>query len=109
MATAEQRKQYNRAYYLRGGKANVTAHRAANRATLRAAIKESKDVPCTDCGELHPPYVMDFDHLDPTTKVMSVADMVTRNVSLVTLMAEIAKCEVVCANCHRIRTHDMDL
>lgn len=60
---------------------------------------------CTDCGLKMPehPEVFDFDHIDPTQKTGSVASKLTSG-SLASLKDEIAKCEVVCANCHRIRT-----
>jgi hypothetical protein len=46
---------------------------------------------------------MDFDHLDRSQKVANVGVIITRG-SWAKLKAEIAKCEVVCANCHRLRT-----
>lgn len=53
--------------------------------------------PCVDCGESDP-LVLDFDHRDGATKKFNVH---ARQVSLEILMAEIAKCDVRCANCHR--------
>jgi hypothetical protein len=48
---------------------------------------------------------MDFDHLDPETKVADIPIMLGRNASEEKLLAEIEKTEVVCANCHRGREH----
>lgn len=62
-------------------------------------IKES--TPCTDCGKLYPHYVMDFDHLD--NKEGLINEFV-RRYNKDALNREIAKCEVVCSNCHRIRS-----
>lgn len=59
--------------------------------------------PCADCGGHYPYWVMDFDHL--RDKVFEISDMVFGTCNLRRLQAEIAKCEVVCANCHRERTH----
>lgn len=56
-----------------------------------------------DCQESHPPYVMDFDHLDPTQKEFDLSN--GAGYSLKRILAEIAKCEVVCSNCHRKRTY----
>ena len=68
-------------------------------------IKRGK--PCTDCGKVYPPWVMDFDHLDSTNKIGSISRMAVTNTSnLIKIRIEIAKCELVCANCHRQRTHD---
>jgi len=47
---------------------------------------------------------MDFDHLPGEDKVKYISKMVARSWSLAKIDAEIAKCELVCANCHRIRT-----
>jgi len=58
--------------------------------------------PCVDCGETNP-VVLDFDHVDPATKTREVAWFI-RSQDLVGLAAEIAKCEVRCANDHRRRT-----
>jgi hypothetical protein len=70
----------------------------------RAIIRQAKAVPCTDCGVQYPPHVMQFDHLDPTQKHFNVGE---RGPTLgeARLLAEIAKCEVVCANCHAERTY----
>lgn len=61
-----------------------------------------KRQPCTDCGQIFPTCAMHFDHLDPATKKKSVSGLV--NGAMQTLLAEIKKCELVCANCHAIRT-----
>lgn len=62
-----------------------------------------KDVPCFDCGVRYPPYVMDFDHRNPEEKFSGLNLMKTY--SRTKVLEEIAKCDVVCANCHRERTN----
>lgn len=57
---------------------------------------------CVDCGERNP-VVLDFDHLKD--KKYNVSRMIHEGFSWKAIAREIAKCEVVCANCHRIRTH----
>jgi hypothetical protein len=61
-----------------------------------------KDKPCADCNVVFPPCCMDFDHLEGFVKLGSINKMLTANMDV--LRAEIAKCELVCSNCHRIRT-----
>ena len=56
-----------------------------------------------DCGQRYPYYVMDLDHVRGK-KVMHVGSMASRRFSLEKLRQEIAKCDPVCANCHRVRT-----
>jgi hypothetical protein len=73
----------------------------------RAEIHRLKEVPCADCGKEFPYYVMDFDHREGEIKLFSIGNRTT--LSGDKLMAEIAKCDIVCANCHRIRTHERRL
>jgi hypothetical protein len=56
--------------------------------------------PCADCGETDP-VVLEFDHL--RDKKFSIAK-IWRDHQWQTVLDEMAKCEVVCANCHRRRT-----
>lgn len=57
---------------------------------------------CADCGYSAHPAALDFDHRPGTTKVRDIKS--GRQLGWQALMDEIAKCDVVCANCHRIRT-----
>ena len=58
--------------------------------------------PCVDCGETDP-VVLEFDHVRGE-KVHALSTMVQRQFSIAKLDAEIAKCEVRCANCHKRKT-----
>lgn len=70
----------------------------------RAMVAALKDVPCTDCGLRYPSYVMHFDHVKEG-KVLNIANSLMILGRLDRLLDEIAKCEVVCANCHAERTN----
>ena len=71
----------------------------------RALIAEAKDCPCADCKTRYPVFVMDFDHRPGVEKLFNIGASLKKYASqLDVLRAEIAKCDVVCANCHRIRT-----
>lgn len=74
------------------------------RIEMRELIARCKDVPCSDCGVKYPDYVMQFDHVSGT-KLFDIGRATAATKSLSKLKAEIDKCEVVCANCHAIRTH----
>lgn len=67
-------------------------------------VQHKKDVPCADCGIVYPHYVMHFDHLGVEPKLFTVSQMRTKTKQVI--LDEIAKCEVVCANCHAERTHN---
>lgn len=73
------------------------------RDSSRQIIREAKDRPCADCGIAYPYYVMQFDHVQGVKKFN--IGVVGPTVSRDRLMAEISKCEVVCANCHAERTY----
>lgn len=70
---------------------------------MMCSIKENK--PCTDCKQYFPYYVMDFDHLDASTKVNDI-NFLSSTGRIGAVKKELEKCELVCANCHRIRTHN---
>ena len=67
-------------------------------------ISSLKQKPCADCEKSYPPWVMDFDHREEEIKDKDVSRL-TGNSSLGIVLREIEKCDVVCANCHRQRTH----
>ena len=65
------------------------------------------DAGCADCG-IHSehPEIYDFDHIaERGKKVTTVSALMTKG-TFEAFKEEIAKCEVVCANCHRIRTRN---
>ncbi len=75
----------------------------AQKKVLQELVDEIKAKPCMDCGGLFPSVCMDFDHRDPTTKTATIAKLIG-NGSKKKLLEEIEKCDLVCSNCHRIRT-----
>jgi hypothetical protein len=92
---------------------NIAKYRAAasvrnevRRAAIRRIIRQAKDRPCSDCGSRYPPYVMDFDHRDRKNKRFNIGrDALIGLIPDAALLEEINKCDVVCSNCHRMRTH----
>lgn len=66
-------------------------------------LKES--TPCTDCGNNFPHYIMEFDHVRGE-KIKNVSAFGNVSLNDKRLQEEIAKCDIVCANCHRTRTHE---
>lgn len=71
-------------------------------ATEIKALKESK--PCADCGRFFRYWVTHFDHRPGAEKV-GVVSRFAANGSRIAALAEIEKCDLVCANCHADRTH----
>lgn len=95
----EKRKELQRAWYQRNKEhhaAKAKEHRNEVQTWLRTYKSSLK---CERCGEDHPA-CLQFHHSDPSTKDSSVREAVRNNCSIEKLKEEIAKCEVLCANCH---------
>ena len=101
----ECRRVYFAGYYRRHKKA-IVARVAINNRRRRDSLYGAKRKPCADCGGSFPPWVMDFDHRSKTEKLECVSFLVQRGMASALVRQEMAKCDVVCANCHRQRTHD---
>lgn len=59
---------------------------------------------CHDCGGTFPPFVYDFDHREPSKKSFNLGNY-GNTVSWEKTLVEAEKCDMVCSNCHRLRTH----
>jgi hypothetical protein len=66
-------------------------------------VRAAKSKPCMDCGKSYPYYVMEFDHVTAGTKSFTIGTD-ARSHTIEKILKELDKCEVVCSNCHRIRT-----
>ncbi len=103
-------KERGRKYYHQNHERQLTLAKVRKeryREQRRLWLKNLKDKPCTDCGVKFPPFVMDFDHTDKENKLASISWLAFHDTSnFKKIEDEIAKCDLVCANCHRIRTHD---
>ncbi len=77
---------------------------------LRAEMIGYKEThPCADCGLFYPYVAMSFDHLPGGEKAGDISKMAKGNGHLrgrERLLAEIEKCDLVCLNCHALRTHE---
>lgn len=62
-----------------------------------------KENPCVVCGEADI-VVLEFDHLDPKLKSANIAVLINSAYGLPSIKKEIAKCQVLCANCHKRKT-----
>ena len=96
---------YKTAWYVRHRQKHIdhvkvqrAATKVENRIRLLAYLAQH---PCVDCGETNL-VVLDFDHV--RDKRWSVTYMVSAGFPWATIEQEIAKCQVRCANCHRIKT-----
>jgi hypothetical protein len=87
----------NRQHYI--DQAKIVRQKQALERT-RWLLAYFEEHPCTDCG-VRDPLVLEFDHL--RNKAFNIGEGFAERVWK-TILEEIEKCEVVCANCHRRRT-----
>jgi hypothetical protein len=108
----EKQKAAQKAWYERNKE--ITYYRSkGSREKYRETIRKIKESsPCKDCNISYPYYIMHFDHLNASEKIDKVSSIL-QNGGLKNAIKEIEKCELVCANCHAIRTwkrqHGIDL
>ena len=91
----------NRLTFCRKCEADVNTAKIIERRAILKALKQERG--CTDCGYEEDGDVLEFDHLPQYEKSFTIGSAVS-NKGIDTLLKEIEKCEVVCANCHRKRT-----
>lgn len=89
----------NREAHIQNASKNSKRRRKEVQAWVCSYLSEH---PCVDCGEADI-VVLEFDHRSTDEKFKAVSQMIS-DYSLIKIQAEVAKCEVRCANCHRRKT-----
>ncbi len=105
--TLETRRKYKETHRLNHPEyyGNQKKYRVTKRNEDRHQVVLIKEgAPCMDCLQWFPSYCMHFDHRDDADKCFEISNKVGK-LPLVTVLAEIAKCDLVCANCHSTRTY----
>jgi DNA-binding CsgD family transcriptional regulator len=94
-------------YHLGAGvKEKTTTRMAMNRKSVEEFIQNFKEShPCHDCGNFYPYYVMQFDHLPQYEKLFTIAQWHNYTQDVKVVIAEMQKCDLVCGNCHTVRSH----
>lgn len=104
----QSQRDYNKWHYQQNKDKHIAKSAIRNKAQrekLRAYINDYlKDKSCIDCGESDR-IVLDFDHRPGEIKKFNLGDAASNFYSLKTVMVEIAKCDIRCANCHRRITY----
>ncbi len=78
----------------------IRALHGAKRQKNKAWLDEMRRSPCLRCARSFPVVCMDWHHRDKSTKLFTIRRKISRAKHI--LLAEIAKCDLVCSNCHRI-------
>lgn len=76
---------------------------------IRHEVEEIKKRPCQDCKRSFPPCCMSFIHRDSETNTHIISALAANGRSRDLIMDEMSKCDLVCANCERIRSHAQSL
>lgn len=101
----EQRNKTTREYRARRYRAEGRWQDEGKKAReLKVWMLELKSKPCTDCGQTFPVCCMQFDHRKGTKKKYNVGSMFAHHYSRELIEKELIKCDLVCSNCHAIRT-----
>lgn len=98
-ADPEKQKAFQRQHYKEYKALYLKRSRDRKKRYRKDWIKFKSTLACLKCGE-EDYRCLDFHHRDPATKEFKVADKAGR-IPLKTVLIEVAKCDVLCANCHR--------
>lgn len=99
------RKVIDREHYLKGPARHYSV-RKERRDSLAAWVLSLKDgLPCTDCNTVYHFSAMQWDHVRGE-KEFNVSEMPRLGCSREKILAEVEKCDLVCANCHAVRTYN---
>jgi|EndMetStandDraft_3_1072993.scaffolds.fasta_scaffold81486_2 hypothetical protein len=100
-------REYVRNHYSNNKQAYVDKARTRNKRIMKELrekiVEYLKDKPCVDCGESDI-RVLQFDHREPSEKLYPISTMIKNAMKWESVLKEIEKCDVRCANCHLKRT-----
>lgn len=96
-------REYHKKHYA-ANKQKYIDQAKARKALLKEEIWELKRQPCLDCGIMYEPWIMQFDHREGEEKLGTISQWMNEN-RRNKVYEEIAKCDLVCANCHADRTY----
>jgi hypothetical protein len=105
MATAEYHQAYHKEWYAKNREKRHAQIKARRQAVVDHIYQYKLKNPCKLCGFSHPA-ALDFHHRDPSTKVIEINDAIRSGWSIDRVNTEIEKCDLICANCHRILHYD---
>lgn len=91
-------------YYRRNGEKEKARNHEWGRSHREWFANLKRGIPCADCGISYHPVAMQWDHREEFEKVAAVSAMISDQRSKASILAEIEKCDLRCANCHAIKT-----
>ena len=98
---------YQKSWYKKHPRSTARSHKTRQKERRDYVKSKKNNLPCLDCGISYPWYVMDFDHVRGK-KQFNLSIVGSMICSFEKIDREIAKCDLVCANCHRARTFNRE-
>jgi len=92
-------RKYRRDWYARNRESSIVTIKKSSVELVKWFREYKRTCSCSICGERRPA-CLTFHHRDPAEKLIEVSILVTRHNKRERILAEIAKCDVMCANCH---------
>jgi hypothetical protein len=102
----QKQRSYERAWYARNADKVKRRVKDQRQVVIDWFHQYKATLSCNRCGE-NDPVCLDFHHRDPTQKVFSIHQTARKAIGKARILAEIAKCDVLCANCHRKLHRDL--
>jgi hypothetical protein len=99
------RRAYDRAYWQRTRLRRLELRRVRQRELVESFQRLKSETCCADCGGFFHFAAMQWDHLPGAEKLDEVSTLVRKGKTN-RAREEIAKCELVCANCHAVRSYE---
>ena len=99
--------EYARRWYTKNKKIHGQRRLAVTRKIQQLVLDFLYAHPCQHCGEANP-VVLDFHHATGEKKVGCISTLIRKGFGKTKITAEMNKCSVLCANCHRIETAAKD-
>lgn len=98
-------KSYHKEHYQQNKQDYINKAKVTQKKLISKIDEIKRTTPCSDCHKLFNPWQMDFDHRE--NKEFGICKALRRQgIGWKRLQKEIVKCDLVCANCHRNRTHN---
>ncbi len=99
-ADRERARAYGRDWYQKNSE-RVKARKAENQTRLLSWFRDYKSrLRCKHCGE-NDLAALDFHHREPSDKEVSITRAIHDGWGIQRVLIEVAKCDILCANCHR--------
>tara|TARA_Y100000034_G_C6804387_1_gene361050 strand:+ start:99 stop:461 length:363 start_codon:yes stop_codon:yes gene_type:complete len=96
----DKNREYQRRWYQKNKELQIERNNANKQRKLDWYREYKETLQCQQCGENHPA-TLDFHHRSSEDKDNQVCELVLNNCGMERILAEIEKCDVLCANCHR--------